>query len=76
MRCYWTYDKGEKFWIPGCHLAFYSKDGLCHCRVHEKEQAKKRKALEPESILKQENKQLWKENAALHRIIDKLIKKK
>lgn len=72
MKCHYTYEGKEKFWIPGCHQGFYS-DGYCACRVHEKELQKQWKENDPEFKARNENKLLWKENARLMRIIDKIL---
>lgn len=74
MKCHYAYEGEEKFWIPGCYSGMYS-DGYCQCRVYEKELQKQWRENEPEFKARKENKELWKENARLHRLIEKLLKK-
>lgn len=74
MKCHFIYADGMKVWIPGCYSGIYS-EGYCSCRIYEKERQKKWKEDDPEFKARIENKELWKENARLNRIIDKLIKK-
>ena len=76
MKCHWAREEdGTKFWIPGCPQGFYT-EGKCACRIWEKERQKQweKEALEnnPEYKARIENKELWKENARLQRIIEKL----
>lgn len=72
-KCYWAYEDGQKFWIPGCHLAIYQDCGPCHCREWEKEQAKLHPSEEKE--YKKLNRQLLKENERLIKVIDELKSK-
>ena len=71
MKCHYAREGAEKFWIPGCYAGIYSEP-YCSCREHQKELLKKQKENDPEFIARTENKELWKENARLQRIIDKL----
>lgn len=74
MKCHYAYENGEKFWIPGCYEGIYSEP-FCYCKKIQKEQAKLRKENDPEFKARKENIELWKENARLHRIINKLTNK-
>lgn len=71
MKCHYAHEDGEKFWIPGCYQGIYSEP-RCFCREWQKEQEKQYKENDPEFKARIENKELWKENARLTRIIERL----
>ena len=75
MKCHYAREGVEKFWIPGCYAGIYSEP-YCSCREYEKERQKQWKEDDPEFKARKENKELWKENARLHRIIERLTKKR
>jgi len=77
MRCHWAHEGGKRFWIPGCMWAVNNPehDGQCYCRIDEKKLQQKWKENDPEFKARIENKALWKENARLNRIIQKLTSK-
>lgn len=75
MKCHYAYEDNEKFWIPGCHQGFYSEP-RCVCKEYQKELLKRQKEDDPEFKARKENVELWKENARLHRIIERLRQSK
>jgi hypothetical protein len=76
VKCHFIHDdEAGKVWIPGCYSGLYT-EGICSCRIWQKEQAKQWKENDPEYKARIENKELLKENARLHRIIEKLTNKK
>lgn len=69
-RCYWTYEKGKRYHIPGCWGAVMNGPAGCYCYTDKDDDPfsfsdnhYKKKVLE-----------LEKEIAQLHRIIRKLTR--
>lgn len=90
MKCYFAYDEqtGNRVLIPGCYGSLHREDkAMCTCNdypsyantfsQYEKqvynEEIKKLKNIIKE--LESDNKHLYGENSALHRVIIKLKKK-
>jgi hypothetical protein len=80
MYGHWAFDKDVgKFWLPGDYCCIYT-EGICNCRIVAIERRKKEKKLQiendPEYKARKQNEELWKENARLIRIIEKLTNRK
>ncbi len=76
--CYFTYDEktNQKVWIPGCMGAAMDyngqyPEGCCECRNNRLAACKVEPFVNKKELI-EENELLRKENASLHRIIDKL----